>query len=176
MRKRHRRINKNRLAAVLTALLLAVLVLVRGCAELRHREKTAPETGSAVSVKETPVPEEETPDPEEQAYLTMETFSGDVLAYTDCLTVEATAYSGGGKTAMGTATGEGTVAVDPDVIPLVSRLYITAEDGSSWVYGYAVAVDTGGSIQGERVDLFFWSESDCRAFGRRSAKVSELAP
>ena len=87
MRKRHRRINKNRLAAVLTALLLAVLVLVRGCAELRHREKTAPETGSAVSVKETPVPEEETPDPEEQAYLTMETFSGDVLAYTDCLTV-----------------------------------------------------------------------------------------
>lgn len=169
MRKRHRRINKNRLAAVLTALLLAVLVLVRGCAELRHREKTAPETGSAVSVKETPVPEE-------QAYLTMETFSGDVLAYTDCLTVEATAYSGGGKTAMGTAAGEGTVAVDPDVIPLGSRLYITAEDGSSWVYGYAVAEDTGGSIQGERVDLFFWSESDCRAFGRRTAKVYVLAP
>ena len=169
MRKRHRRINNNRLAAVLTALLLAVLVLVRGCSELRHREKTAPETGSAVSVKETP-------DPEEQAYLTMETFSGDVLAYTDCLTVEATAYSGGGKTAMGTAAGEGTVAVDPDVIPLGSRLYITAEDGSSWVYGYAVAEDTGGSIQGERVDLFFWSESDCRAFGRRTAKVYVLAP
>ena len=176
MRKRHRRINKNRLAAVLTALLLAVLVLVRGCAELRHREKTAPETGSAVSVKETPVPEEDTPDPEEQASLTMETFSGDVLAYTDCLTVEATAYSGGGKTAMGTAAGEGTVAVDPDVIPLGSRLYITAEDGSSWVYGYAVAEDTGGSIQGERVHLFLWSQSDCRAFGRRTAKVYVLAP
>ena len=169
MRKRHRRINKKRLAAVLTALLLAVLVLVRGCAELRHREKTAPETGSAVSEKETPVPEE-------QAYLTMETFSGDVLAYTACLTVEATAYSGGGKTAMGTAAGEGTVAVDPDVIPLGSRLYITAEDGSSWVYGYAVAEDTGGSIQGERIDLFFWSESDCRSFGRRTAKVYVLAP
>ena len=176
MRKRHRRINKNRLAAVLTALILAVLVLVRGCAEIRHREETAPETGSAVSVKETPIPEEETPDPEEQAYPTMETLSGDVLAYTDCLTVEATAYSGGGKTAMGTAAGEGTVAVDPDVIPLGSRLYITAEDGSSWVYGYAVAEDTGGSIQGERVDLFFWSESDCRAFGRRTAKVYVLAP
>ena len=176
MRKRHRRINKNRLAAVLTALILAVLVLVRGCAELRHREETAPETGSAVSVKETPIPEEETPDPEEQAYPTMETLSGDVLAYTDCLTVEATAYSGGGKTAMGTAAGEGTVAVDPDVIPLGSRLYITAEDGSSWVYGYAVAEDTGGSIQGERIDLFFWSESDCRVFGRRTAKVYVLAP
>ena len=176
MRKRHRRINKNRLAAVLTALILAVLVLVRGCAEIRHREETAPETGSAVSVKETPIPEEETPDPEEQAYPTMETLSGDVLAYTDCLTVEATADSGGGKTAMGTAAGEGTVAVDPDVIPLGSRLYITAEDGSSWVYGYAVAEDTGGSIQGERVDLFFWSESDCRSFGRRTAKVYVLAP
>ena len=176
MRKRHRRINKNRLAAVLTALILAVLVLVRGCAELRHRGETAPETGSAASVKETPVPEEETPVPEEQVYPTMETLSGDVLAYTDCLTVEATAYSGGGKTAMGTAAGEGTVAVDPDVIPLGSRLYITAEDGSSWVYGYAVAEDTGGSIQGERVDLFFWSESDCRSFGRRTAKVYVLAP
>ena len=176
MRKRHRRINNNRLAAVLTALLLAVLVLVRGCAELRHREETAPETGSAALVKETPIPEEETPDPEEQAYPTMETLSGDVLAYTACLTVEATAYSGGGKTAMGTAAGEGTVAVDPDVIPLGSRLYITAEDGSSWVYGYAVAEDTGGSIQGERIDLFFWSESDCRSFGRRTAKVYVLAP
>ena len=163
MRKRHCRINKNRLAAVLIALILIVLIFMRGCAEIRHREETAPETGSAVSVKETPIPEEETPDPEEQAYPTMETLSGDVLAYTDCLTVEATAYSGGGKTAMGTAAGEGTVAVDPDVIPLGSRLYITAED-------------TGGSIQGERVDLFFWSESDCRAFGRRTAKVYVLAP
>lgn len=173
MWKRHRRINKNRLAAVFTVLILAVLILMRGCAELRQREPNQMEKQQSAPDAE----QNETVRTEsEEEYPTMETFSGEMLPYTDCLTVEATAYSGGGKTALGTAVGEGTVAVDPDVIPLGSRLYITAEDGSSWVYGYAVAEDTGGSIQGERVDLFFYSESDCQAFGRRTAKVYVLAP
>ena len=67
------------------------------------------------------------------------------------------------------------VAVDPDVIPLGSKLYIVAEDGFSWEYGYAVAEDTGSSIQGERIDLFFWSERDCQEFGRKMATVYVLA-
>lgn len=173
MWRRHRGINKNRLAAVLTALILAVLILMRGCAELRQRELDQREKQQSVSdAKQNRAVRAES----EEEYPTMETLSGEMLPYTDCLTVEATAYSGGGETAMGTAAGAGTVAVDPNMIPLGSRLYITAEDGSSWVYGYAVAEDTGGSIQGERVDLFFYSESDCQAFGRREAKVYVLAP
>ncbi len=100
--------------------------------------------------------------------------SAEELAGAKCITVTATAYcntsDGGQKTATGVSTGYGIVAVDPKVIPLGTKLYITSADGS-YVYGYCVAGDTGGAIKGNRVDLFLGSESECRAFGRRSMKV-----
>ena len=97
--------------------------------------------------------------------------SGGSLTYSRVLTVEATAYSGGGLTASGTSARVGAIAVDPSVIPLGSKLYITSADGTSWVYGYAVAEDTGGAIKGNRIDLYYNSESQCNSFGRRTAKV-----
>lgn len=93
------------------------------------------------------------------------------VTYSKVLTVEATAYSGGGRTASGTRARVGAIAVDPRVIPLGTRLYITSMDGKSWVYGYAVAEDTGGAIKGNRIDLYFNSESQCRSFGRQNCKV-----
>jgi len=50
----------------------------------------------------------------------------------------------------------GTVAVDPDVIPLGSKLYITGYDYDGLPQGgmYAIARDTGGAIKGNRVDIF----------------------
>lgn len=96
------------------------------------------------------------------------------LAGAKCISVIATAYcntsDGGQITATGTKTGFGIVAVDPRVIPLGTKLYITSADGS-YVYGYCVAGDTGGAIKGNRVDLFLGSESECRAFGRRPMQV-----
>lgn len=90
------------------------------------------------------------------------------------LTFTATAYcgtsDGGQVTAMGKPACYGTVAVDPKVIPLGTKLYICSPDGS-YVYGYCVAGDTGGAIKGNRVDLFLGSESECRAFGRRTMYV-----
>ena len=52
--------------------------------------------------------------------------------------------------------GYGTVAVDPSVIPYGTLLYITSTDGS-FVYGYAVATDTGIAVQKGQilVDLFY---------------------
>lgn len=99
------------------------------------------------------------------------TTSGGSVSYSRVLTVEATAYSGGGLTASGTQARVGAIAVDPRVIPLGSKLYITSADGKSWVYGYAVAEDTGGAIKGNRIDLYFNSESQCNSFGRQMAKV-----
>jgi 3D (Asp-Asp-Asp) domain-containing protein/septal ring factor EnvC (AmiA/AmiB activator) len=63
------------------------------------------------------------------------------------LTVVATAYTTRGTTATGIPAGPGVVAVDPSVIPLGSRLTIPG-------YGEGVAADTGGAIQGLRIDLW----------------------
>ena len=96
----------------------------------------------------------------------------------ECL---ATAYdpspeeNGGyaGQSATGVPLQKGVIAVDPRVIPLGSRVYVEAVDGS-WSYGYAVAADTGGAIKGNRVDLLFLTKSECYQFGRRKCRVYVL--
>ena len=95
--------------------------------------------------------------------------------YIDC---EATAYdlspeeNGGyaGQSATGVPLDKGVIAVDPKVIPLGTRVYIEAIDGS-WSYGYAVAADTGGAIKGKRVDLCYRTRSECIQFGRKPCRV-----
>ncbi len=90
------------------------------------------------------------------------------------ITVTATAYwagdDGGSVTCLGKTPCYGTVAVDPRVIPLGTKLYICSPDGS-YVYGYCVAGDTGGAIKGNRVDLFMNSHGACTSFGRRTMYV-----
>ena len=78
-------------------------------------------------------------------------------AYSKVLTGKATGYySRTGKGSSGLGLGYGTVAVDPDVIPYGTKLYITSTDGK-FVYGYAVATDTGIAVQKGQilVDLFY---------------------
>lgn len=75
-----------------------------------------------------------------------------------------------GITASGTKAEPGTVAVDPSVIPLGTKLYIASTDGSP-DYGFATALDTGGAIKGNRIDLFMESNSDANNFGIRQVKV-----
>lgn len=75
-----------------------------------------------------------------------------------------------GYTASGLKCEVGIVAVDPRVIPLGSKLFIEAADGS-FVYGYCIAGDTGSAIKGQRVDLVMNTKSECYSFGRRAVKV-----
>jgi len=75
-----------------------------------------------------------------------------------------------GITYSGTRAKRGTVAVDPKVIPLGTRLYIESLDGSA-DYGFAVAEDTGSAVKGKIVDLFMESESDVAAYGKRKVRV-----
>ena len=111
---------------------------------------------------------------------------GQELRYKQVLTVTATAYDlgfescgkrpgdrGYGITASGLYAQRGCVAVDPNVIPLGTRLYIEAPDGS-WTYGNAIAADTGGAVKGNKIDLFMDTYSECINFGRRSAVVYVL--
>lgn len=87
--------------------------------------------------------------------------------------VKFTAYGptddGGSRTATGAVAQVGYVAVDPKVIPLFSKLYIVMDNG--FVYGYAYAMDTGGAIKGNAVDIFLPSAYDCNRFGRKTGTV-----
>ncbi|WP_313341231.1 3D domain-containing protein [Sedimentibacter sp.] len=75
-----------------------------------------------------------------------------------------------GITASGTKAQPGTVAVDPKVIPLGTKLYVASTDGSP-DYGFATALDTGGAIKGNRIDLFMEDGNDAYWFGIRQVKV-----
>lgn len=102
--------------------------------------------------------------------------SGKSLAYSAVKTMSATAYTTGtggvGRiTATGTTVHVGVVAVDPRVIPLGSKLYIVASNGSV-IYGYAVAEDTG--VFGNSIDLYYNTYAQCINFGRRSCHVYVL--
>lgn len=77
---------------------------------------------------------------------------------------------GYGITASGMQACYGIVAVDPNVIPLGTRLYIASADGS-YVYGCAIAGDTGGGIKGNKIDLFYNSRAEALNFGRRNVVV-----
>lgn len=100
--------------------------------------------------------------------------NGETYSFSQAVTCTGYAYcEPGGLTATGTSARQGAIAVDPKVIPLGSRLFIIAGDGSV-VYGFATAEDTGGNIKGNTVDLYYNSESLCRNFGRRSVTVYVL--
>jgi uncharacterized protein YabE (DUF348 family) len=87
------------------------------------------------------------------------------FSYSDSFTVTASAYTHtGNNTATGTKPAKGTVAVDPSVIPLGTRLYIEG-------YGYGVAADTGGAIKGKKIDVFFDTSSACYSWGRKQVKI-----
>lgn len=70
-----------------------------------------------------------------------------------------------------------TVAVDPNVIPLGTKLYLLFEGPYSHFSGLYTARDTGSAIKQRKIDLFLGdfhsTESSPKtwAFGKRSAKV-----
>lgn len=103
--------------------------------------------------------------------------NGNKIYYSSKIVGTATAYSAaeGALTATGVPVYYGGVAVDPSIIPYGSKLYIVSNDGA-YVYGYATAVDTGGAmLSGQAlVDLFYPSESQCYAFGRRNVTIYVL--
>lgn len=63
-----------------------------------------------------------------------------------------------------TATAGRTIAVDPDVIPLGSTVYINGQP--------YVAEDIGGAIQGNRIDVYFPTHDAAIEFGVQYAEIS----
>ncbi|GAA0770895.1 3D domain-containing protein [Clostridium subterminale] len=100
--------------------------------------------------------------------------NGQDFAYSSMISCMSTAYTSdrgdsGTVTATGTTVrrnpdGYSTVAVDPRVIPLGTKLYIEG-------YGLAIAEDTGGAIVGNKVDVYVNSYDEAVNWGRRQVNV-----
>src|SRR5699024_7567196 len=98
----------------------------------------------------------------------------DASANGKTFTVTATAYTiesagGHGVTATGIDLKENpdtkVIAVDPDVIPLGSVVFVEG-------YGYAIAGDTGGAIQGNKIDVFVPTQEAAAKWGVRTVQVT----
>ena len=77
--------------------------------------------------------------------------------YKACYTMSATGYTaktGRGASRLGLYCG--TVAVNPNLIPYGTKLYITSADGQ-FIYGFAIATDTGTAMMSNpyAIDLFY---------------------
>lgn len=91
------------------------------------------------------------------------------MTYSKAISAKVTAYTPydagcSGTTATGTKAGYGTIAVDPKVIPLGTKVYIPG-------YGTAIAADTGGAIKGNRVDVCYGSKAEAFGWGVRNTTV-----
>lgn len=92
------------------------------------------------------------------------------------LQVKATAYTANCAGCSGiTSTGinlkanpnKKVISVDPNVIPLGSKVHVEG-------YGYAVAGDVGGGINGNEIDVFIPSRSEALQWGRKTVTVKVL--
>ncbi len=93
---------------------------------------------------------------------------GENVRYAEAVDMVASAYTyTGNNTCCGVAPYYGVAAVDPAVIPLRTELYV--DD-----YGYATALDVGGSIKGNRIDLFFESYEEAMNWGVRNVRVYRI--
>ncbi|MDF2679550.1 MAG: hypothetical protein K0R47_740 [Brevibacillus sp.] len=85
-------------------------------------------------------------------------------AYREKLTVQTTAYNYPSNSSVLSyleyPLRKGVVAVDPNVIPLGTHLYI---DG----YGYAVAADIGGAVKQRHVDLYLPTLTEAQGYGMK---------
>ncbi|MCI5656306.1 MAG: ubiquitin-like domain-containing protein [Candidatus Pseudoruminococcus sp.] len=113
----------------------------------------------------------------DSAAQTFTDMNGNTVKYLRSYTGSGTAYyaPAGSSTASGRPAQPGNVAVNPNLIPYGSKLYIVSNDGQV-CYGYATAADTGGALfDGSAiVDLYYNTLGECTQFGRRDVTIYVL--
>ena len=81
------------------------------------------------------------------------------------LKVDVVAYSLPGSTALGVPVRRGVVAVDPQLIPLGTKLHVPG-------YGPGLAADVGYAIKGKIIDVWFPTMAKARQWGRRTVTIT----
>src|SRR5699024_4451894 len=88
---------------------------------------------------------------------------------TGCTGVTASGLDvSGGKTSH---NGRKILAADPSVLPMDTVVKVTNPDGSSYE---GIVKDTGGNINGNRLDVLVGSESEANSSGRHDVKVEVI--
>lgn len=119
---------------------------------------------------------------EDASAQTITAINGKEYAYSKSISVQATAYTAaasengkwGAVDYFGDKLKVGTIAVDPKMIPLGTKLYVTGYDYNGLPQGgmVATATDIGGSIKGNRIDIFVPGvTSQAMSFGFQDVKV-----
>lgn len=85
------------------------------------------------------------------------------------LKVRVVAYCLYGYTSTGSYVKNGTIAVDPDIIPMGSKIYVPG-------YGWGKASDCGGAIQGNIIDIWMPSYNECINWGNQSLTITIIPP
>ena len=76
---------------------------------------------------------------------------GTVYSYSYRVEVRATYYNIHGNTYTGMPTGHNVVAVDPNVFPLGTEMYVLSDE---FDMGYRIAADIGGAVKGNLFDIW----------------------
>ena len=70
----------------------------------------------------------------------------------------------GNRTSSRITSKKGVIAVDPRIIPYRTKLYVPG-------YGFGEALDTGGAIKGNRIDVAFMTRKEALKFGRKTLTI-----
>jgi 3D (Asp-Asp-Asp) domain-containing protein len=81
----------------------------------------------------------------------------------------AVGHSIEGQSADGSRSRKGTVAADPNVLPLGSRIRVSGAGAYSGEY---TVIDSG--VKGNVIDIYMASGREARKFGRRKVEVETL--
>lgn len=102
---------------------------------------------------------------------------GDPSSYSRKVNVKSTAYwavngvgstyTSSGKLAVRNPEGYSTIAVDTSVFPYGTKMYISG-------YGYAIAADTGSSINGNKIDVYFNTKQEALNWAVKNVTVYVL--
>ncbi len=149
--RRHVR-NKKTLAMILTAIVVAVSIFVYPQKNNVQTTRQVVQTVKSTQVISTSKSKIKT------------TYTSNEVART--LVVGATAYCNDPITFTGVKPQVGrTIAVDPNVIPLGSRVYIPEFNA------VFIAEDTGGKIKGNRIDIYMKDYDTCMEWGIRDITI-----
>ena len=99
----------------------------------------------------------------------MVTTTQGVLSVTACLQQPSCTYDLAQQD--GSKSGKGTVAADPNVLPLGSKIRVSGAGAYSGEY---TVVDSGGRVKGNVIDIYMSSVPEARKFGKKNVDVKIL--